>query len=406
MDAKGNVWTVKGGVVYQNGTLAGATGSVNSLFYYNGVIYQQSRAYPPGACGIWGWVNGGWVYGAPAGYTPAPCMPLSSSSSSSSSGSSSGGSSSSSSGASTPKAALLSYIQGLVAAGGAAKGQILSGQHLNFWDSNQWDDTSGAPNYTLGSTGISPAIMGFAFGLPGLNTSLATNAAAANQWGAAGGIIDVMWVPQDPRTGGYPASTDSAAFPGVYTPGNALNTTFNGYIDAVAAAIKSIHYPIILRMFPEENGGWFWYGAMPSTQIIALWRYTQARLLADGVSNALFMYNINAGVGNYAQDYPGADVTDIVSEDSYPPSGNDPAYAALIATGKPFMLGETGASPNQSSIPIGSYNNAQILTTIKASYPLTFAYVIWCQNLSIANQQGGAALLGGSINRPQLPAGL
>jgi hypothetical protein len=71
------VWTVVAGVVYENGKAAGTTSLVNQLFYYGGVIYQQSRAWPPGACGIWAWINGAWVTStAPAGFTPAPCVPV------------------------------------------------------------------------------------------------------------------------------------------------------------------------------------------------------------------------------------------------------------------------------------------------------------------------------------------
>jgi hypothetical protein len=55
-DAGSNVWTVSGGVIYENGTLAGYSANVTLLLYYNDVIYQENAAG-----GWWSWVGGAWV---------------------------------------------------------------------------------------------------------------------------------------------------------------------------------------------------------------------------------------------------------------------------------------------------------------------------------------------------------
>jgi hypothetical protein len=255
-------------------------------------------------------------------------------------------------------------------------------------------------------TGTKPAILGVSFAISG---STENGVALANQWIAAGGIADVMWVPPDPANGTNPSGNDAADFPAIYTPGNALNATWNGYVDAVAAQAKAINGPFIFRLFPEENGGWFWYGNINPTQMIALWRYTHDRLIADGVTNALWMYNINAGVGNYAQYYPGSSYADLVSWDSYPVNTADlPLYNDLLATGKPILVAETGASPNASSIPPYSFDNDSILNTIKSSFPKVIGVVVWCQNLALSQQQGDEAFMTDSaiLTLADLPASL
>jgi hypothetical protein len=389
---------------YINGTLAGYNGHINQLFYYNGEVYQQSSGVSP--CGIWGWVNGAWVEGAPSGFTPATCTPFESSSSSP--GGTTGTNTSTTtttppSGGGGPTGSALALLNYIANAPG-----VISGQHSSYWDgpstANDMDQFTGSlPNVTIGSTGLTPAILGITFGISGSQQDGVT---LANAWIASGGIADIMWVPPDPANGGNPANNDPGDFPAIYTPGTGLNGTWNGYVDAIAAKAKAVHGPFIFRLFPEENGGWFWYGAINPTQMIALWRYTHDRLIADGVTNAVWMFNINAGVGNYGAYYPGSSYADIVSEDAYPPTANDPAYTQLIAFGKPFMFGESGASSNADSIAPHTYDNSIILSKAKSGYPLVKAIVIWCQNLGLGMQNGALQFLQGTIDRSQLPAGL
>jgi YVTN family beta-propeller protein len=62
-DGSGNVWAVAGGVIYENGTLAGYSANVTELLYEKGIIYQENSA------GSWyAWDGGGWtVSNAPFG---------------------------------------------------------------------------------------------------------------------------------------------------------------------------------------------------------------------------------------------------------------------------------------------------------------------------------------------------
>ena len=74
IDSSGNVWTVSGGVIYQNGALAGYSNSVTLLLYDNNIIYQESSAG-----GWWSWNGSTWVSSSdprnvPVGGTTAPTI--------------------------------------------------------------------------------------------------------------------------------------------------------------------------------------------------------------------------------------------------------------------------------------------------------------------------------------------
>jgi hypothetical protein len=56
IDSSGNVWTVVGGVIHDNGALAGYSNSVTLLLYDNNIIYQENSAG-----GWWSWNGSSWV---------------------------------------------------------------------------------------------------------------------------------------------------------------------------------------------------------------------------------------------------------------------------------------------------------------------------------------------------------
>ena len=55
-DSSGNVWTVSGGVVYENAALAGYSSGVTLLLYDNNIIYQENAAG-----GWWSWNASEWA---------------------------------------------------------------------------------------------------------------------------------------------------------------------------------------------------------------------------------------------------------------------------------------------------------------------------------------------------------
>ncbi len=65
VDAAHNVWTVAGGVVYENGKTAGYSANVATLLYYGGTIYQENKT-----CLWWSWNGSAWVSTS----NPAPSL--------------------------------------------------------------------------------------------------------------------------------------------------------------------------------------------------------------------------------------------------------------------------------------------------------------------------------------------
>ena len=331
-------------------------------------------------------VAGAAAFGSP---TSATISLSSTNSGSSKSGSSSSGGSSASGSATS----LLNYLNGL---SGQSK-HILSGQHASLWDSNPLDYEQAATS----QTGKTVAILGISSGAQG---STENTVAMANAWLAQGGIPLVSWWP-----GGTPSGTTTVPFAQITQPGTAGYVTWYQLLDAQIALLKAIKGPVLYRPFVELNGNWFWWGNQNTAQFIAAWQQMHAYFASKGVTNVLWVYNVNADTGNYTQYYPGAAYVDVVSWDAYPPTSGDPTYTALSSLGKPIMLAETGVeSPNNNAVAPFSGDNSQLLATVKANFPKVIALVIFCQNWALSEQNGAAALMNdpATIAMSDLPSGL
>jgi hypothetical protein len=80
---------------------------------------------------------------------------------------------------------------------------------------------------------------------------------------------------------------------------------------------------VLFRPFHEHTGGWFWWGnkTTPDAEYKALFRYTADYLKnRKKVHNLLYVYNTGTEFANaqeYLNRYPGDDVIDILSFDTY-----------------------------------------------------------------------------------------
>jgi len=127
-------------------------------------------------------------------------------------------------------------------------------------------------------------------------------------------------------------------------------------IDAIAVELKKLSdakVPILWRPLHEADGGWFWWGAKGPAPCIKLWQ-----LLFDRLTNHHRLHNL-IWVWNSTKDgwYPGDDVVDIVSIDSYPSDKTDPLSAQwedLLAryNGKKLLaISEIGGVPDVARMP-------------------------------------------------------
>lgn len=155
---------------------------------------------------------------------------------------------------------------------------------------------------------------------------------------------------------------------GCNSTGQSAYTKWYAFLDWVAAGLQELEdegVVVIFRPLHEVNGGWFWWGYDSSNATAAtyklLWQDMHDYLVTTkGLTNLVWFFSpsgIAISESRPAADgfYPGDSYVDIVGLDNYPTDGLlsnssiDDHYAALVAHGKPFGMGEW--SPNAASAP-------------------------------------------------------
>jgi hypothetical protein len=131
-------------------------------------------------------------------------------------------------------------------------------------------------------------------------------------------------------------------------------------VRAVAAEVRCLGKPVVLRLFHEMNGGWFWWGSQAEGGAEAykgLFRSAVA-IIREETPLALFAWAPNHPFDAAAQDYyPGDDVVDVIGLDMYdmgakdgPPFLGECSFASSLAAlrgfaqerGKVAAITETG----------------------------------------------------------------
>jgi mannan endo-1,4-beta-mannosidase len=189
------------------------------------------------------------------------------------------------------------------------------------------------------------------------------------QWAyARGGAITFSWHSPSPLGGGKTAWDTTHGTVESILPGGANNALYQSWLDKVAiflSSLKGAHgeaIPILYRPFHEFTGNWFWWcqNTCSAESFKKLWRY-QIHYLRDvkHLHNLLIVYNPSDNFkdsSEFMARYPGDDVVDVLSFDSY--QQDDPATSDLFSKNldkclsvvekiaeqkdKPFALAETG----------------------------------------------------------------
>lgn len=122
-----------------------------------------------------------------------------------------------------------------------------------------------------------------------------------------------------------------------------LNGSFDGYIDAFAAKIKSYSGTVILRIFHEFEGDWYPWSltenGLDPAKYKSAFRHVVERFRSVGANNVKWMWCLNAEPKPYkaynwvVSAYPGDDVVDIVATDIYNhPDPGTPAWKSFRYT--------------------------------------------------------------------------
>jgi hypothetical protein len=146
-----------------------------------------------------------------------------------------------------------------------------------------------------------------------------------------GGVITLSWHLNNPLT----SKTAWDPAPGTVAsilPGGEKNDLYKSWLDKVAAFIKSLQdknrvpIPVILRLFHELNGNWFWWGGDHCTpgEFKQLWQFTVSYLRdTKNIHQCLYAYNTDRfnSKEDYLLKYPGDEWVDVIGFDIYQREG-------------------------------------------------------------------------------------
>lgn len=143
-----------------------------------------------------------------------------------------------------------------------------------------------------------------------------------------GGVNTMSWHMTNPvdSTQGVKSTQDSTIHYLFASP--ELLQRYHTWMDAAADYLLSLkgdngeQIPIILRLFHEHTGNWFWWGKSHCTseEYIKMWRYTVDYLRnTKKVHNILTLYcpDVYTSHEEYLERYPGDDYVDVLGFDLY-----------------------------------------------------------------------------------------
>ncbi|HEY4155791.1 MAG TPA: glycosyl hydrolase [Puia sp.] len=159
---------------------------------------------------------------------------------------------------------------------------------------------------------------------------------------ARGGVITLSWHLNNPLTGSTAWDNKPGAVASIL-PGGEKNELYTKWLDRVAGFLQKLKgakrepIPVILRLFHELNGGWFWWGKDQCSpeEIKSLWHFTIHYLTHQKkIHQLLFAYNTDRfnSIPEYLERYPGDAWIDILGFDIYQANNikENSAFAAFF----------------------------------------------------------------------------
>ncbi|WP_426455011.1 glycosyl hydrolase [Paenibacillus sp. S-38] len=262
--------------------------------------------------------------------------------------------------------------------------------------------------------------------------STSTETEKAVEWDRQGGVVTFAWhwnaptglIDQPGKEWWRGFYTDSTTFDIEYAMSHPESQEYKLLlrdIDAIALQLTKLQdakVPVLFRPLHEAEGGWFWWGAKGPEPCKALYRLLYERLTGvHNLHNLIWVWNSIS-----PQWYPGDDVVDVVSFDSYPAAGDySPQvsqYDQLVALGgnrKLIAMTENGSIPDPDLMSIyhtdwswfctweGSFlTDGTTNTAAHLKEVYNHAKVLTLDELPNLKTYGG----GGVVSAPASPAGL
>ena len=251
-----------------------------------------------------------------------------------------------------------------------------------------------------------------------------TNPILIDYW-KQGGLVTLCLHPFNPQSGKsawIKKNGDTINLSDVITPGRPGHSVWMRQLDLIAEALRELKdegVAVLFRPFHEMTGSWFWWGSMNTREEFAsLWKHMfDYFTYIKGLDNLLWYYSPSATMGGAMDLYPGDEYVDLVGPDYYGRKDFGPliaegalrqAYVDLVATGKPFGLGEFGPyhGINFLDDPPADYDYGQFIREIKEHLPLCTSFLVWHQYYGLQFQKNAKQCLEHpwTVNREDLPA--
>ena len=248
---------------------------------------------------------------------------------------------------------------------------ILSGQEENATGQPSGNDVE--INYIYQNTGKYPVIRSF-------DVNNAGNATRCLSWWQANGLCMFGYHMGAPSTAdGYTGSMTvvTGGIDSVLTPGTSNNTVFNQRLDNVVnqvAQVQSGNGVVILRLFHEAGGTWFWWSKETGAQYVRLWEYAFNYItVTKGMTGILWLLPYDGTP--QASFFPGTKYVDLAEADTYnnaydysPVTSIFDATRAIAGTKIPIALHENGPIPDPDQLQT-SKTDWLFFNTWTAPYP-------------------------------------
>jgi beta-mannanase len=241
----------------------------------------------------------------------------------------------------------------------------LYSEYKNHILTGQEEDSGGTAydvefNYINQTTGKYPVVRAFDVNNAGNDTRCLA------QWNAGGLCMFGyhMGAPNEPDgytgalSGTQPNTNWTQLINSAMTAGTSENTTLNSRLDNVVTQVKSVQSGggvVILRLFHECTGNWFWWSMGGGTQFVSLWKYAYNYILSKGVTNVLWLLPMTGSPN--AAFYPGPQWVDIGGADNYNVAYDyDPMNALynscvkIFGNTMPIALHECGPVPDTDQL--------------------------------------------------------
>ena len=272
--------------------------------------------------------------------------------------------------------------------------RVIAGQHVTQTEPEYAAQVEGLHQ----ATGRWPGLLCMQYDGPTQPMQVAeVNSRALDYWNQ-GGLVLIKFAIHNPWPGGRlnarnrPPQVDTVNIPALLSTERArtdepddlqARTTYMRWLDEAAAGLAQLQEKgvvVLWRPCSEMNGGWFWWGARPREQYIALWRhmfryFTQTK----GLHNLIWVYESDSSshdripVDYY---YPGDDVVDVVGHNLYSDTWELPFDSNELFRRYPKVYAFPQAG-SRNGLRDGTWDNLTYVRAISSFYPRASFFAAW-----------------------------